>query len=38
MAVAAHEGIIYVYALKSKEIMNQEVQNGLGLHPIKEVG
>ena len=37
MAVAAHEGIIYVYRLKSMEVMNEEVMSGSGLHPIKEV-
>lgn len=37
MAVAAHEAAVYVYALKPMEVMNKEVQDGLGLRPIREV-
>ena len=37
MAVSAHEGAFYVYNLKSIEVMTQEVQDGSGLYPIKEV-
>ena len=37
MAIAAQEGIIYVYGLKSREEMRQELAVGSGLNPINEV-
>lgn len=37
MAVAAYEGAIYLYTLKSMELMREELREGLGLNPIKEV-
>ena len=37
MAVAAHEGRAYVYALKSMNEMKTEFQRSLRLGPIREV-
>ena len=37
MAVAAHEGRAYVYALKSMNEMKAEFQRSLRLGPIREV-
>ncbi len=37
MAVAAQEGAIELYALKSMETMREELRKGLSLNPIKEV-
>lgn len=37
MAVAAYKGAVYLYALKSMEMMREELREGLSLNPIKEV-
>lgn len=37
MAVAAHEGVVCLYALKSMDLMRKELREGLGLNPIREV-
>ena len=37
MAVAAHEGTVGIYGLKTMDVLNKEVRDGLGLHPIMEV-
>jgi len=37
MAVAAHVGVVYVYALKSMDLMREELRDRSSLSPIKEV-
>ena len=37
MAVAAHEGGIYVYHLKPMVLICEDIENGAGLQPINEV-
>ena len=37
MAVGAQESSIYLYTLKSMDLMSEEIQAGSGLNPIKEV-
>ena len=37
MAVAAHEGSIYVYTLDTMKSMRQDLRNGSSFHPIREV-
>jgi hypothetical protein len=37
MAVAAYNGAVYLYALKSMETLREELREGLSLKPIKEV-
>ena len=35
--MGAYQGSIYLYALKSMDLLSKEVQAGMGLNPIKEV-